>query len=182
MLEYKGKSINKKHWIDLSDEELVYFKESIFSYYRRAGFPYFETSPTYRQKEYNKLLKYHFTKLFDAKTKIVKQVMHGLALCWSYHPHNYKVKCYDLRSPYETFIDDDLFRQVIDKRMKYGDYVSDSGIRKTLKIFTGTQGVSNFRPTASACIYSLFTNENDTVLDMSAGYGGRLLGAHLAKV
>jgi hypothetical protein len=45
-----------------------------------------------------------------------------------------------------------------------------------LKIFTGVQGVSNFRPTAAACIYNTFA-KGGVVWDMSGGWGGRLLGA-----
>ena len=63
-----------------------------------------------------------------------------------------------------------------------GDNMSDNGLRKMLKIFTGTQCVSNFRATAAAAIYSLFCVEGDLVWDMSIGYGGRALGAHLAGV
>ena len=57
-----------------------------------------------------------------------------------------------------------------------GTYISDSGIRKMLKIYTGVQGVSNFRPTAAACIYDRFA-KGGVVWDMSGGWGGRLLGA-----
>lgn len=60
--------------------------------------------------------------------------------------------------------------------------MSDNGLRKMIKIFTGTQAVSNFRPTASASIYNYFCNKGDTVLDMSCGYGGRLLGSHLSNM
>ena len=50
-----------------------------------------------------------------------------------------------------------------------------------LKIYSGVQGVSNFRPTAAACIYNRFAR-GGTVWDMSGGWGGRLLGAIAAKV
>ena len=45
-----------------------------------------------------------------------------------------------------------------------------------LKIYTGVQGVSNFRPTAAACIYDKFAKDG-VVWDMSCGWGGRFLGA-----
>ena len=57
------------------------------------------------------------------------------------------------------------------------DYATESDWRKTLKIFTGTQGVSNFRPTAAHAIYNRFLPDGGTTWDMSGGYGGRLLGA-----
>ena len=62
-----------------------------------------------------------------------------------------------------------------------GTYIADSGIRKMLKIYSGVQGVSNFRSTAAACIYNRFAR-GGVVWDMSGGWGGRLLGAIAAKV
>ena len=62
-----------------------------------------------------------------------------------------------------------------------GTYISDSGIRKMLKIYSGVQGVSNFRPTAAAAIYDRFA-KNGVVWDMSGGWGGRLLGAIISGV
>ena len=59
--------------------------------------------------------------------------------------------------------------------------MSDSGIRKMLKIFTGVQGTSNFRPTAAACIYDKYAKDG-IVWDMSGGWGGRLLGAIIGGV
>jgi hypothetical protein len=82
----------------------------------------------------------------------------------------------------EAFSDDEIFRRVIEKRIKMGDNMSDNGIRKMLKVFTGTQCVSNFRPTASASIYTHFLPNGGKTWDMSGGYGGRLLGAWLAGV
>ena len=43
-----------------------------------------------------------------------------------------------------------------------------------MKIYTGTQAVSNFRPTAAKLIYEKFGG--DTIWDMSCGWGGRLIG------
>jgi hypothetical protein len=57
-----------------------------------------------------------------------------------------------------------------------------SGMRKTLRIMTGSQGVSNFRPTAAHAIYNRFLPDGGTTWDMSGGYGGRLLGAIKAQI
>ena len=105
--------------------------------------------------------------------------MHGLNICWYYFPHSWEVKCGNMFSPMETFLDDTRFHKVIDKRIKFGTYVSDSGIRKQLKIHTGTQSVSNFRPTAAYGIYEY--SDSKVVYDMSSGYGGRMLGSYLSN-
>jgi len=173
---------NKKEYNQFSGNELDNYKQHIFDHYRLKGFPFFPTDDSWRQKEYIKTTNYDFKKCLDENNKIIKQSMHGLSLCWSYHPHHYNVQCNKMRTVMQTFNNDILFKKVISKRLKIGDNLSDSGIIKMLKIFTGTQCVSNFRPTAAAAIYSLFCKEGDSVYDMSMGYGGRCLGAHLAKV
>ena len=103
--------------------------------------------------------------------------MHGLGLAWSYFPHSFNVRCNNLRTPMENFLDDEVFMKVIRKRMVMGTYMSDSGLRKMLRMYTGSQGVSNFRPTAASAIYDTYMKRGETTWDMCAGYGGRLLGA-----
>lgn len=166
--------VNERHWRNMSDNELNDFANEIFNYYRQEGFPYYPTDKEYRENEFNKLIKYDRTNLFQ--DDVVKQTMHGLGLAWSYFPHAFDVKCGDKITSYEAFMDDDIFLNVIRKRLKMGTYMSDSGIRKMLKIFSGVQGVSNFRPTAAAAIYDTFAKDG-VVWDMSGGWGGRLLGA-----
>jgi len=59
-----------------------------------------------------------------------------------------------------------------------------------LRRYSGTQMVSNFRPTAAATLYDIFVDKDSplegteagTVWDPSMGYGGRLLGAIAAGV
>ena len=63
-------------------------------------------------------------------------------------------------------------------------------MRLMLRRFSGTQMVSNFRPTAAAALYDIFVDKDSplegttagTVWDPSMGYGGRLLGAIAAGV
>lgn len=178
----KSLRLKKSDWLKFSDTQIDKFIEDIFNHYRTAGFPYFPVNTLFRQNEYRKLINYNYTKVVDKDNKIIKQTMHGLSLAWSYMPHSWKVVCNDKLTPMDLFNDDDKFKKVIRKRLQMGDNMSDNGIRKTMKLFTGAQSVSNFRPTASSGIYWIFTNYGDVVWDMSAGFGGRLLGSHLHKV
>jgi hypothetical protein len=174
--------INKKIWNNFSEDEMLKYRLDVFNYYREQGFPYFKNDKEFRDNEFRKLNNYDFRKVIDYDNKIIKQTMHGLSLAWSYMPHSWEIVCGNMKTPFDVFHNDDLFKKVIEKRTKMGDNISDNGIRKMLKMFTGTQSVSNFRPTAAAAIYSLFCNEGDLVWDISSGFGGRLLGAQLAKV
>ena len=140
-------------------------------------FPYFPTSVGWRQNEFRKLINYH-PKSIQEDT--VFQSMHGLALAWSYMPHSFAVKCNNLRSPLETFNGD---KKAILKKMKIMSMRhTPSSLRKTLKMMTGSQGVSNFRPTAAYVVYRHFLPEGGLTWDMCGGYGGRLLGAIKSNV
>ena len=150
------------------------YQAELFEYYRELGFPYFPTDTPYREKEFNKLKKFDYKTVIDGD--VIRQTMHGLGLAWSFMPHSWSVQCGKMKNPYEVFYNDEHFKKVIAKRIKMGDNMSHNGIRKMLKMYAGTQSVSNFRPTAAASIYDKFAN-NGLTWDMSSGYGGRLLGA-----
>ena len=169
--------VNEKIWRNMNPQQLEDFTLRIFEYYRETGFPYYPTNMESRQKDFDKFMAYDRSTLFDED--VVKQSMHALGLAWSYFPNSFDVRCGDMMTPFEAFMDDEIFMKVIQKRLKMGTYMSDSGIRKMLKIYTGVQAVSNFRPTAAAAIYDVFgyAKEDFSVWDMSGGWGGRLLGA-----
>ena len=179
MKEKEGLHINETYWRNMTPVELENFAEIIFIHYRENGFPYYPTDIETRKKDIETLMKYDFKRLFAGNMRM--QSMHGLGLAWSYFPHSFNVRSNDKMTPYEAFMNDEIFMNVIRKRLKMGTYIADSGIRKMLKIYTGVQGVSNFRPTAAACIYDRFAR-GGIVWDMSGGWGGRLLGAIAAKV
>ena len=180
MIDYKEIFVNEKHWRSMTDGQLDAFADKIFTFYRENGFPYYQTDEMFRKYEFDKMMKFDYTKLIDGD--IIKQSMHGLALAWSYFPHSFDVRSNNKMTPLEAFSDDKIFKKVIRKRLSIGTYISDSGIRKMLKIYSGVQGVSNFRPTAAACIYHLFAPMGGNVWDMSAGWGGRLLGAKMRGI
>ena len=166
-------AINKKDWKAMSKEELSNYKNKLFKFYKENGFPYYPTDEKYRKAQFNRLKKTNPKHI--GEDKFLKQFMVGLNLAWSYFPHAFSVKCNGLLSPKEVFDNDELFKKVIEKRLMRGDNMSDSGIRKTLRIFTGAQSVSNFRPTVATYLYNKYAKDG-VVWDMSCGFGGRLLG------
>jgi hypothetical protein len=148
-----------------------------FEQYRREGFPVYSLKRDQRRNELLDLLVTDHAGIIDKQGRI-KQTMHGLALAWHYHPLAWTVRCGNRKTPVELFRDDRLFMQAIERRTKLGNAFSESGLRKILRSFSSTQSVSNFRPTAAAAIYHrLLPKEGGAVWDMSAGFGGRLLGA-----
>ncbi len=164
----------------LSKIEFEDFKERIFQYYRRVGFPY-QTIPelSERKKALDKLNLLFKKKddILDLKTKVIRQALNGLTLAWHYFPHAWNVKCISQLTVMEAFNNDKIFKKFIEKRLKHDNFFSDARVRGAIKINTSVQMVSNFRPTAARAIYDHFLKENSTVYDMSCGFGGRLLGA-----
>lgn len=168
--------VNKKVWETYDPDTFEKFKQAVFDHYRATGYPQYKLTDEKKRSELLKLRAFDHSTL--VKDDTITQSMHALGLAWSYHPHHIGVECNGLRTVEATWNDDILLKKVIDKRLKYGSYISDSGIRKSVRSFTGTQAVSNFRPSAASALYHKFLpKEGGVTWDMSAGWGGRLLGA-----
>ena len=160
------------------DEDYVI--QIVFDYFRRKGFPHYEIQDGEKLRQMDKLISFNELSLLDEDK--INQSMHGLRLAWSYFPHFWGVRCGNAKyTPLEIFKDDELFKKTILQTYKYclkyeDNKMTMNRIRQSLKVYNGTQVVSNFRPSAAKLIYELF-NTNGVVWDMSCGWGGRLLGA-----
>ena len=165
--------------------DIEYGIEVIFNYYRRFGFPHYTIRDDEKYDHIKKLKKFDVgTILKDNK---IVQTMHCLRLAWTYFPHFWEVRCGSAKkSPMEIFLNDDTLKSTIRKTWNFElkHYKGEEGreknkfhenrFRQAIKIYSGTQSVSNFRPTAAKLIYEKFGGE--TIWDMSCGWGGRLLG------
>jgi hypothetical protein len=148
----------------------------LFDDVRAAGLPVYSLDRQEKLEKLWQLLCYDRGGLIE--DGVVGQTMHGLSLAWHYFPHAWSVTCGNKRTPLEVFGDDDLLRNALSRRKRLGNCETESDLRKALRTFSGTQSVSNFRPTAAAAIYDRYLKDSGgTVWDMSAGFGGRLLGA-----
>ena len=166
---------------DLDNNDIEYGIEVIFNYYRRHGFPHYKVREDEKHAHMRKLQRFNVDTIFIDNEII--QTMHCLRLAWTYFPYFWEIRCGNAqRTPMETFLDDDKFKSVIRKCWKWclnytegmNSVFHENRLRQSLKIYTGTQAVSNFRPTAAKFIYEKFGG--DVIWDMSAGWGGRLLG------
>ena len=169
--------------------------EKILKFWQKTGFPFIETSKKYRQEKFNSFMKTNDKSNLDFNNRIFKPSTGGLSLAWSYHPQAFKVQCNTNKSPFEVFNNDKIFSNGIRKTLKGSFFKKQSFevlmketdqtkeiIRGILRRVTGAQMVSNFRPVTASALYKLFCDEGDTVLDMSCGWGGRLLASIKAKV
>ena len=165
----------RSQWEGMSPSDLGQFQRYLFNHYRQNGFPYIKLSMTEKIDIFRQLQSVDYKELL-INEKQFKQTMHGLSLAGSYFPHMHSVRCNKMKTPVEAFEDDATFMKCIKKQLQYEDCITDNKIRKILRLRTGVQSVSNFRPSTAGCIYELFSGDG-VVWDMSSGFGGRMLGA-----
>ena len=169
---------------ELSEEEKNIFCTRVCDYYHDVvGFPYYSNidinAEMTKAKNYNPKNMLYGDNLGNIKE--IQQVMHGLNVCNMFHPHMWEVRCNGKKTPMEVFSDKDLFRVAIRKRMSMSDSkLSPFNIRKSLKIFSGSQSVSNFKPITARWVYDNYCPSGGVVLDPCMGYGGRLFGSILS--
>ena len=192
-----------------NEEELQTNIDSVYEYWKKRGFPYYATDKQYREAQFKTLQSTDFKGLLT-QDKVIKPNQTGLSLAWSYMPHSFGIRCGKMRTPMEIYENEEHFKkgirklltgsffgkQSVDTLMPIASnlegeiteispeskHKSESVMRSLLRRYTGTQCVSNFRPTAAACLYSHFAHPGAMVWDMSMGYGGRILGAIISDI
>ena len=191
------------------EEELQSNIDKVYEYWKKRGFPYYATDKQYRESQFKTLQSTDFKGLLTQE-KVIKPNQTGLSLAWSYMPHSFGIRCGKMRTPMEIYENEEHFKKGIRKLLTgsfFGQvsvdtlmpiasnldgeiteispaskHKSESVMRSLLRRYTGTQCVSNFRPTAAACLYSHFAHPGAMVWDMSMGYGGRILGAIISDI
>ena len=168
---------------NVSNHDKDYCIDVILKYFRKYGFPYYTVTEDEKYKHMNQLSKFDTNELLKEDDRI-EQTMHALRLAWTYfEPHFWNVPCGNAKmTPWEMFHDDDAFKKVLRKTWIYHtkfekNKFSENRVRQCLKMYGGTQAVSNFRPTAAKYIYETYGGIDGVVWDMSTGWGGRLIGA-----
>jgi tRNA G10 N-methylase Trm11 len=157
---------NKEEWV-----------EKAFLYWRRRGFPYYDISMEDMHEEFTRVALADPSNVF--RNNEIRPSKTGLRLANFFHPQMWEVRVSNCRSPLECFNNDVTLRGCIRKALMIWpnrNSVNESCMRRILKTYRHTAGVSNFRPTAAKAIYVNYSSAGDKILDFSAGYGGRLLG------
>ena len=152
--------------------------DRVFNYYRRVGFPYYSQDDAVLLKEHKKFNKFDVNRLVLDNNEL-NQAMLGLSFTNAFFPNMWSVRCKNQKTPMEVFNDDALLKLAIRKRIRMSDSkLAPFNIRKSIKLFSGAQAVSGFRPTIAKCLVGLlFPNgEKISVLDPCMGWGGRMYG------
>jgi hypothetical protein len=168
--------------VNLTDEEQEIYVDRTMKVLQKIGFPFFSKDEFDVNVEFDNLKNFDI-KLIELPNNELQQIMLGLNLANFYHPHMFSVKCGKMRTPYEVFNDKSLLKKCIRKmiRLQGDSALTKSVLRRGLTMYSGTQKVSNFRPTIAKYIYDTYAPVNSTVLDPCMGYGGRLIAALASK-
>ena len=167
-----------QNWRPARQEAFV--REAV-RYWRAKGFPYYSLTNDEIRRELTWLTAYDAKRVFVGDEIMANNL--GLRLANYFHPQMWHVRCTRYRSPYETFANDTKLAAAIRRSLtiwpdRFG--ANGSCLRRILKSFSNTVGVSNFRPTVAVAIVERYAPPGGRVLDFAAGYGGRLLGAQIA--
>jgi SAM-dependent methyltransferase len=169
--------IRGREWQAFGKQKRARLLESAFQYWRQNGFPHYTLGTQQIRREYRHLIAQPIPSM---SRKGVGGSIVGLRLANYFHPHMWSVRVSRYLSPYDVFHDDTLLRSALRRSWtvwpdRFG--ANSATLRRMLKTYPGAASVSNFRPTVARAVLHHFSNESDSVVDFSAGYGGRLLGA-----
>lgn len=167
-----------------TNEEQDVIVDKFFHHYRSEGFPYYNMTDIEIMFEVQRMINFNVDSLrIENYPNTLQQVMHGLNVANNFHPQMWSVQCRDRLSPMQVYSDDKTFKKALFKRFKMDDSkMQPFVVRKSLKIFSGAQSVSNFRPTIAKYFYMKYAPKNGKVLDPCVGYGGRLIGAFVSHI
>ena len=145
-----------------ASDELI---QQVYDEWREKGFPYYSTDDAWRNQRFEQLMNYKRDVLVDRRSKIIGQTQHGQSLAWSFMEHAWGIQCGKMHTPMDIWNDEEKLKHGISKLLN-GQFFpktlphkfTDSLMRLMLRRVTGTQMVSNFRPTAAAAMYDIFVD------------------------
>lgn len=147
-------------------------------YWRAKGFPHPRLTEREIDEEIGRLQR--SDRDGRARTRFNSLSTVGLRVANAFHPQMWYVRSHrHLRSPIDYYDDDDHLRKVLQRAPGFWPdrrCWNAQCVRSSFRIAAAGR-VANFRPVMARRLVQTFCPENGTVLDFSAGYGGRLFGA-----
>ena len=169
--------IRGRTWAKLDHRKRADVVEQAFEYWRAHGFPYYRLTPRELLQEFSRLREKDWRAVFTAGGLHSSNV--GVRLANAFQPGIWKVRVHRFRSPMDVFCDDRLLRKAIERSLtiwpdRFG--ANAACLRGILKTFSDTASVSNYKPMVAKAVMVKYSRDGP-IVDFSAGYGGRLLGA-----
>ena len=164
-------------WAKLDAKKRAVIVEQAFEFWRNRGFPHYRLNRRQVEQEFSTLRQKNWKEVFTPEGLRSSNV--GVRLANSFQPRIWSARVHRFRNPMEVFKDDRLLRKAIERSfVVWPERFSANAacLRGILKTFPDTASVSNFKPMVAKAIIAKYSRRGP-VLDFSAGYGGRLLGA-----
>lgn len=114
------------------------------------------------------------------KNEIQPWVHYGARACLSFFPNRYSATYKSETSALVGWRDPNIIARAVNFQLAHGDPVTPDRVLRAVTLLCRTPTI--FKPSIAKFIYERFASPGDTVWDPCAGYGGRLLGAHVAGV
>jgi|GEM_PF-645666 len=168
-------SYTPQKWSSLAADEQEKWVNDVASYYSFIGFPYYKIKKADEIKDVLDKLRAKQVELRE--DSFVRVSNFGTELASSYFPNMWAAVVHGKRSVYNNYQDSDRFRRIVRNVFKHQDAINVNSIRAELR---HCATVHNFKPLIAKTLYDMYCPEQGTVLDFSAGYGSRLLGAYVS--
>lgn len=165
-----------RDYASLSGRQREYLLNRAFLHWREKGFPYSNLAKDEILAEFERLSKVNAGDIVSGN--VITHSTIGLRLANNFHPQMWRVRVHG-RSPVERFSEDATLRLALEKAAKFWPNRrcwNAQCVRSVFRILHRSR-VANFRPTVAKALIERYSRAGDTVLDFSAGYGGRLLGS-----
>ena len=178
IVSYNGKKLTSENISKMTPEEKDDAVDYVFKFFRESGFPYPKFNSTELMKDFEKL---KLSKVKIENNRFYNLDLSGFKIFKHFCPHYFDVRGSGMISMAEAFQDDEKLLKVIRNRMGItlnGCFnITGNMIRQGFRNSRNSFAASIFKPSLAKSIYDNFAPENSSVLDISAGFGQRMLGA-----
>lgn len=169
---------NPKEWPSLSDDEKNHWVSEIVKVITRSPFP---SPEVLSQEQLDRELKRLRAKEIKLEGDTLAPWSHtGSRICLGHFPDRYKATSRRRISAFEAWRIQKHVEYAVRFQLNHGDPVLPHRVLRALTMQFRTPSI--FRPTVAKWVYSTYCKPGDSVWDPCSGYGGRLLGAHVAGV
>lgn len=182
IISYHGNKLTHSYVSSLKLDEKLVVANFLFDYFRKQGFPFDKYDDVELRDDFEKLKR---SNVGFSDGELSTNLMSGKKIFKHFFPQYYSVKSKSKPSMLEAFKDDELLLKVIKNRLglERDEHFNITGnmIKQGMRNSYVAFSPSVFNPVIAKAIYDEFAPDRASVLDISAGFGQRFLGAAASK-
>lgn len=166
----------KKSYIRLKDKDKKQCVDIIFDYYRKLGFPDIVLDEESIRISFDRILNWKHKDLYHDEKSTIKTNSNSINLVHHFQKHIFDMCFTGGLTTHEVFNDDILLRSSIEKCLIEVGACSQENLISVIKQNNNGDGITNMLPSVAKALYMRF-DKKMSILDLFAGFGGRLLSA-----